>query len=28
MRPVEPLGRYLDPVAAEAAVAAVANQGR
>ncbi len=28
MRPVEPMGRYLDPAAAEAAVAAVANQGR
>ena len=28
LKPTEPRGRYLDPAAAEAAIAAVANQGR
>jgi 2,3-bisphosphoglycerate-dependent phosphoglycerate mutase len=28
LRPTIPGGRYLDPAAAEAAIAAVANQGR
>jgi 2,3-bisphosphoglycerate-dependent phosphoglycerate mutase len=28
LKPIEPRGRYLDPAAAEEAIAAVANQGR
>jgi 2,3-bisphosphoglycerate-dependent phosphoglycerate mutase len=28
LKPVTPGGRYLDPAAAEAAIAAVANQGK